>query len=596
MDTIGPYQIIEELGRGAMGVVFRGFDPGIGRPVAIKVIRSQQFALEEEKAAQKVRFAREAAAAGKLSHPNIVTIYQLGEHDEFQYLVMELVSGSSLGQSLAGGEPLDPKAALAMLAQVAGALDYAHAEGVVHRDIKPANILVQPNGKIKLTDFGIARMSSQTITQTGMIMGTPAYMSPEQIMAAKVDGKADQFSLAVMAHQMLSGRRPFEAPTDQALMFQIVQAPPTALHLANPRLPATCSEAVHRALAKEPSQRYATCVEFIDALKQSMEPEKQEAAPEDYPGLPLQTSSGNRGKTALFITLAAVICAGVLALVWRFQGRQPAPNPPAMDAAAPAIPPASKPPAPTKTRPVNAPSEASLPPVDDPVRWASIQESGTAEELQDYIRGFPRSVHANEARKRMGDLTAEATRLARAAQSEASYWQSLDQSDPEALKRYVQQYPQGQFVSVANERIDKLALDAEQRRQAAQRKGGETKAVVNVIKTATIVDVYFDEGSSLIRSDARDALARNADFLKGFLRSYPSAVLTLEGHTAPQGDAEKSLMLGDSRATAAKDFLVQLGIPTASMRTIAYGAERPLCTDPSIGCRARNNRVHFSAQ
>jgi serine/threonine-protein kinase len=219
LESIGPFQLLEELGRGAMGVVFRGFDPAIGRSVAIKIIQSGQFASPEEKSDLKVRFAREAAAAGKLSHPNIVTVYQLGEQGDSQYLVLELVNGASLEKTLSGGQTLDQKTALSILGQVADALDYAHSEGIVHRDVKPANILVRPDGKAKITDFGIAHIASQTVTRTGFTFGTPAYMSPEQIESFKVSGKADQYSLGVIAYQMLSGKRPFSADTGPSLMY-----------------------------------------------------------------------------------------------------------------------------------------------------------------------------------------------------------------------------------------------------------------------------------------------------------------------------------------------------------------------------------------
>jgi serine/threonine-protein kinase len=178
IESIGPFQLLEELGRGAMGVVFRGFDPAIGRPVAIKIIRADQLASPEEVSDLKVRFAREAAAAGMLSHANIVTVYHLGEEGDLQYLVMELVNGDSLEKTLSNGQPQDPRTAISILAQVADALDYAHGEGIVHRDVKPANILVRTDGKAKITDFGIARILSQTVTGTGLTFGTPAYMSP----------------------------------------------------------------------------------------------------------------------------------------------------------------------------------------------------------------------------------------------------------------------------------------------------------------------------------------------------------------------------------------------------------------------------------
>src|ERR1017187_6007336 len=258
MQTIGPYQILEELGRGAMGVVFHGFDPAIGRPVAIKIIQASQFASALEDAEFKLRFAREAAAAGRLSHPNIVTIYQFGEEGGIRYLVQELVNGRSLEQMLSNNQPQDRNTAVSILSQVADALDYAHGEGVVHRDIKPANILVRQDGKVKITDFGIAHIASEPITRTGFTLGTPAYMAPEQIMSAKVSGKTDQFSLAVTAYQMLSGRRPFAADSGQALMYQIVSEEPQPLHAVNPAVSARTSEVISRALAKKPEDRFAT--------------------------------------------------------------------------------------------------------------------------------------------------------------------------------------------------------------------------------------------------------------------------------------------------------------------------------------------------
>ena len=269
MQTIGPYQLLEELGRGAMGVVFRGFDPAIGRPVAIKIIQTGQFAGAVEQAELKLRFAREASAAGKLSHPNIVTIYQLGDDGDTQYLVPELVNGSSLEKTLSNRWPQDRKMTVSIVAQVADALDYAHSEGIVHRDVKPANILVRPDGKVKITDFGIARIASQTVTKTGFTFGTPAYMSPEQIMSARVGGGADQFSLGVIAYQMLSGKMPFAADTGPALMFQIMSAQPPLLHTVNPAVSPRTSEVIGKALAKNPDDRFASCKEFARKLAES---------------------------------------------------------------------------------------------------------------------------------------------------------------------------------------------------------------------------------------------------------------------------------------------------------------------------------------
>lgn len=266
-----------------MGVVFRGFDTAIGRDVAIKIIRLDQFATANEKAELRLRFAREATAAGKLSHPNIVTVYHLGEQNDLQYLVLELVDGWSLEKALSNGIPQDRTLSASILSQVANALDYAHGKGIVHRDVKPANILVRRDGIVKLTDFGIARISSQTITKTGFSMGTPAYMAPEQIMSARVDGRADQFSLAVIAYQMLSGRRPFIADSDPGLIFRITSEEPQPLHELDRSFPPRTSDVLRKGLAKDPAQRFVGCAEFIRALSASFE-QQLEATPAPIPG------------------------------------------------------------------------------------------------------------------------------------------------------------------------------------------------------------------------------------------------------------------------------------------------------------------------
>jgi serine/threonine protein kinase len=267
---IGPYRLEEELGRGSMGIVYRGFDAAIGRAVAVKIILSHRFSTAEEIAEINLRFTREAAAAGQLAHSNIVVIYQRGEESGIQYMAMEFVPGVSLERMLKDRKPMELQGALSILSQIADALDFAHAQGVIHRDIKPANIMVRPNGRVTVTDFGIARIVSQTMTKIGGdSMGTPAYMAPEQILASKVDGKADQFSLSVIAYQMLSGQKPFAADTGNAVMYKITNLEPRALNEVNALLPSACAAVVHRALAKEPTKRYPSCSAFVLALKQS---------------------------------------------------------------------------------------------------------------------------------------------------------------------------------------------------------------------------------------------------------------------------------------------------------------------------------------
>ena len=384
---IGPYQIVEELGRGAMGVVFRAFDPSIARPVAIKVIRPQQLETEDQNNEARLRFSREANAAGRLSHPNIVTIYQLGQDRGYQYMAMEFVEGAGLDKTMVPGVPMDVHVVLDIVRQVADALDHAHQEGVVHRDIKPSNVLVRPDGRVKIADFGIAHVSSQTLTRQGTTLGTPAYMAPEQIQGAKVDGRSDEFSLAVLTYQMLSGRRPFEAATEQGLIFEIVSNEPKPIDQVNPALPTTCSEVLQRALAKDPASRYATCSEFSLALTASfitVAPQTPPATVDDAPPAPSQPApSKNSAGTWVAVGLGVVaVLAAILFMTMRPR-QAPAPQASHPQAIAPAPAPATPlpavvqqpaPTAPTVSAPVAAKPKKAAPPAMSPAELQAKQE------------------------------------------------------------------------------------------------------------------------------------------------------------------------------------------------------------------------------
>ena len=212
MEQIGRYRILDELGRGATGVVYRAQDPAIGRIIAIKTIRLSDFTDEAERERLRERLFREAQSAGMLSHPNIVTIYDIAEENGLAYIFMECVDGPPLEKILNGAEAdSGARTRLAILRQTATALDYAHKKGIVHRDIKPANIMIHERTHAKITDFGVAKIMSQQMTQSGVMMGTPNYMSPEQVQGHAVDGRADQFSLAVIAYEVLTGEKPFLA-------------------------------------------------------------------------------------------------------------------------------------------------------------------------------------------------------------------------------------------------------------------------------------------------------------------------------------------------------------------------------------------------
>lgn len=268
MTTIGRYQVIGELGRGAMGIVYHAVDPAIGRPVAIKTIRLGEFSSPQERETLHDRFFREARSAGILSHPGIVTVYDVDEGDQLAYITMEFVNGPTLERVLGSGEALEPERVLTILREAAAALDYAHRKGIVHRDVKPANIMIAESGAVKITDFGIAKVSkSEQLTQTGAILGTPNYMSPEQVRGLPVDGRSDQFSLAVIAYEMLTGERPFAGEHLTATFYKIVHEEPVPCDRLNRSLNGRIDNALRKALAKKPEERYATCTAFVNALE-----------------------------------------------------------------------------------------------------------------------------------------------------------------------------------------------------------------------------------------------------------------------------------------------------------------------------------------
>ncbi|MGW6912330.1 serine/threonine-protein kinase [Kitasatospora sp. NPDC054939] len=260
----GRYRLVRELGRGGFGVVWEAYDGKVGRPVAVKVI-SEQNATDEREVR---RFVAEARTVGGLSHPHIVTLYDLGEVADggfaTHYLVMELVRGRPLSAVLKDGAP-DPGQALEWVREVCGALDAAHRAGVVHRDIKPENVMITDDGEAKVLDFGIARLMSHTsgLTSTGSVIGSPPYLAPERWAGAKVDGRADLYSLGVVLYQLCTGRRPFTGPSPVEYMRQHVQEPPPPLRTADPALTALVLDL----LAKDPADRPADAAEVRRRLR-----------------------------------------------------------------------------------------------------------------------------------------------------------------------------------------------------------------------------------------------------------------------------------------------------------------------------------------
>jgi serine/threonine protein kinase len=263
----GRYEILAELGRGAMGVVYKANDPVLDRLVAIKTI---DMAFDREGMKEyAARFYQEGKAAGGLSHPNVVTIYDVGESGDVAYMAMEFIDGVELRSLLSTGRAIPVARAVSIAAQVAEGLGYAHQRGVVHRDVKPANVMVPRTGPVKITDFGIARMrSSEVLTQTGTMLGSPKYMSPEQVLGKRADHRSDIFSLGVIVYEMLAGVPPFSGDTVAALMYQTVNVEPRAPSALNPAVPPMLDLIVAKTLSKSLDDRYQSALDVARDLRE----------------------------------------------------------------------------------------------------------------------------------------------------------------------------------------------------------------------------------------------------------------------------------------------------------------------------------------
>ncbi len=278
-ERIGKYQIIDKLGQGAMGEVFRGHDPVLNRDVAIKRISS---GLDADESLRK-RFKREAEAVALLNHPHIITVYELGFEADQMFMAMELLEGIDLKHAMAQ-KKLGYAEKLATMEQICEGLAFAHARDLVHRDLKPANIHILPGGKVKIMDFGLARTAGSDMTSTGTVMGTPHYMSPEQVKGLKADARSDVFALGCVFYELLSGRKPFDAESMHGVLFKVMQDEPTSLAEIAPEVPYALVQVVERALAKDPAERFQSASELLAGLRlaraagTARPPERAEAA------------------------------------------------------------------------------------------------------------------------------------------------------------------------------------------------------------------------------------------------------------------------------------------------------------------------------
>jgi len=267
----GRYKVKATLGQGEMGTVYLAEDPAIGRQVAIKTLRRPPGGVEPADDDARRRFDREIRVTGTFTHPNIVTVYDVGFEADEAFVAMAYIDGGSLDSLLAANQPLPFHRIIELASQIASGLDYAHERGVVHRDVKPSNILLTGDGLPLVSDFGVARMADSTLTRQGVTCGSPAYMSPEQAAAQEVTGASDQFSLAIIIYQMLTGETPFSGQSFVTVAYQILQHDPVPPELINPLVPKAAGEVLLRALSKLPSARYPSCTAFVDAFAEALD-------------------------------------------------------------------------------------------------------------------------------------------------------------------------------------------------------------------------------------------------------------------------------------------------------------------------------------
>jgi serine/threonine protein kinase len=312
----GRYQIVKELGKGSMGVVYQAYDPQIDRSVAIKVLRQDRLTSE----AFTQRFLREAKAIGRLSHPNIVTVYDVGEDQGTVYIAMEFLDGEPL-HKIMEGKRFSLQETLHLGIQAAETLDYAHQKGIIHRDVKPGNIILQSSGQIKITDFGIAHIedtSASVQTQSGEILGTPAYMAPEQVMGQPIDGRSDLFSLGIILYELSTGKRPFGGENLTAIFHSITQTNPPEPAKINPDIPQNLSQIILKCLWKTPDKRFETGKTLAAALQSCL---KEDDLTQVTFGPPVKKKKG----ILFFLPLLLICLLGIGGLTYYFFIPKPPP-------------------------------------------------------------------------------------------------------------------------------------------------------------------------------------------------------------------------------------------------------------------------------
>ena len=364
LKKLGRYDLVRVLGKGAMGVVYEGRDPNLERRVAIKTVKVENLS-EEAAAEYESRFRTEARSAARLQHPNIVSVYDSDRDGDIAFLVMEYIQGDDLKHHLDRGVRYSLEQSLKMVRDLLAALDYAHKAGIVHRDIKPANLLIEPGGKVKLTDFGVARMqdSGEATRTQGSMVGTLKYMAPEQVQGLKIDSRADLFSVGVVLYQLLTDKRPFDGDNDFSIIHQIIGHTPPPPSSFNARLPTAIDAVVARALAKDRDQRFATARDFAAALQSAIR--RAEDATIVPPADPLKKPEGGGSKgTVPSMVSGTSVTNGTSG----------------------------------STATATVTQELEL------VYWKDIKDSADPEEFEGFLQQFPAGIYADLARRRLRKL------------------------------------------------------------------------------------------------------------------------------------------------------------------------------------------------
>ncbi len=363
LKKLGRYDLVRVLGKGAMGIVYEGKDPNLDRRVAIKTVKVENLS-EEAAAEYEARFRTEARSAARLQHPHIVSVYDSDRDADIAFLVMEYIQGDDLKHHLDSGVRYSLEQSLKMVRDLLSALDYAHKQGVVHRDVKPANLLIEPGGRVKLTDFGVARMQDSadaTRTQGGMV-GTLKYMSPEQVQGQKIDSRADLFSVGVVLYQLLTDKKPFDGDNDFSIIHQIIGHEPAPPSSINSRLPSAIDAVVARALAKDRDTRFATARDFAAALQSAMR------RAEDATVVPPADPKKTRDSASSFSQASTSLAAGPLSVAG------------------------------TNGSATTVTQEVEL------VYWKDVKDSAEPEELEGFLAKFPEGIYADLARRRLRKL------------------------------------------------------------------------------------------------------------------------------------------------------------------------------------------------